>query len=815
MTRIFLAFHQDNLRQAEQIAEHLEQNKHDVWFDKNGNASAKDIQKQLKRASYFIYALSPTSATFPACRLQLQEAQKAGLTIIPTVIHPQAPVLPELQGLPIVNMMGGVSISGLEQLVQAVGGSGGGRAKKEKQPRQSGRQAAQQGGTRAAATPPSPARSGGLGAVIFELMLVVILVLAVVLISFVALNNDEDGPALLGAVISDEIPADFNPDDLTPAVTAISTEAVVPVETAVSTEVTPVATATATEITPVETAVVTEVVAQPTATLTEETPTEEAPTAVTALATAAVTEIVAVAQATDAPTEETPTAAPATVTPTATSTVASVVNNGNDGNTTSQNNPTATDMPTDVPTATATDTALPTATATTIPASATPTVTFTPTVTQTPNVTATPSPTVTITPTVEPSPTLVASDFDFLDSDLVLRWDENSLVIFNNSGQLLGLQGLKFAFTDLSDHYDGSAYLGIDFSRNFGDGNCEIIAASEFTPPSYCDTTDFTPSISRRQSSYVWVWDPEVNPEGVFVVTLNDVPLQTCAIADGQCQVNIPYARLAGTIPSSGWIVFARDGDLFIINGNGENELQLTSTTATEMQPAFSPDGGKIVYASNEGGDFELYMMNIDGTDIEQLTGNESDDVAPAWGPDGDQIAFQSNRNGNDDLFILSLESNDLRQITNTPANEQAPTWSPDGRTIFYQSDAPGDYDIFSTDVQLGNRNQLTSVAPDHTFPVLASDGQTLFFSSDRRNSNFELWSVILVDGDLAVDTLTQVTTDSNADTLPSISPDGRRVVYVSVVDGVPQLRLYDGLMGGAISTLAVGTDPDFFPLNP
>lgn len=829
MTRIFLAYHPDDTRAAEEIVDHLENNRHDVWYDKSGDASTQEVAKQLKKAQAFIYVMSPTSVTYPACRLQLQEASKQNLLLIPTVIHPQTPVLPQLQGRPVVNMMGGVSISGLEQLLQAVGQVGGkskGGRKKEKNA-QSAAPAASASTASTASTQAQRASRTSLGTIVFELMLVTILVLAVVLGAFVLLNTDDEGPVLGVAVVGTTDPGAALPGELP---TALPTEAVIELPTELATELatelpslelpTELPTAVASEIpdelptaaasAPVElpTELATDISAPPVEVQATALVTEEQ--SITAAETAAATEPVAIAQATEAPSEDTPTStSTATVTPTPEA----------DSNNTVD--PATTEAPAeDAPTPTVTNTASPTEAEPTelLPS---PTQTFRPareTASNTP--TLTPSPSVTATPTVTdtpiPAPTEAAEVVaPTTEADLLLRWNDASFVIFNASDQTLSLSEMKFALPDLSDHFDGGAYLGIDFTRNFNQGRCEIISADEGAVPGYCEDFDFTTALSRTQSSYVWVWDAAVNPSGVFIVTLNDVPIQECAIADGECAVNIPYAALGGQIPSSGWIAFSRGGDLFVMNGDGENIVQLTDSPAIEKQPAFSPDGGRIVYASNEGGsDFELFIMNLDGSNVEQLTGNEADDTAPVFAPGGDRIAFQSNRDGNSELYVLTLSTNDLRRVTNTNFNEQAPNWGPDGRTLYYQSDEAGDWDIYATDVNVGGRVQLTSVAPDHQFPVLASDGETLYFSSDRQSNNYELWSVIINQEQLAVNTLTRLTNDGNVDTLPAVAPDGNTIVFVSVLGDVPEIRTLDPRTG-TITTLGIGTDPDFFPLRP
>ena len=64
------------------------------------------------------------------------------------------------------------------------------------------------------------------------------------------------------------------------------------------------------------------------------------------------------------------------------------------------------------------------------------------------------------------------------------------------------------------------------------------------------------------------------------------------------------------------------------------------------MQPAWSPDGGKIAFVSTRDGNPEIYVMNADGTGVVNLSTNAASDLGPAWSPDGTRLAFHSNQIG-------------------------------------------------------------------------------------------------------------------------------------------------------------------------
>jgi Tol biopolymer transport system component len=101
--------------------------------------------------------------------------------------------------------------------------------------------------------------------------------------------------------------------------------------------------------------------------------------------------------------------------------------------------------------------------------------------------------------------------------------------------------------------------------------------------------------------------------------------------------------------------------DVFVMNRDGSGLTQVTKNIGgANWAPFFSPDGKKIIFASNmkdpRGGNFDLYLVNVDGSGLEQVTVDPAFDGFPMFSPDGKKLVFASNRNdrnGTDtNLFI-------------------------------------------------------------------------------------------------------------------------------------------------------------------
>ncbi len=88
--------------------------------------------------------------------------------------------------------------------------------------------------------------------------------------------------------------------------------------------------------------------------------------------------------------------------------------------------------------------------------------------------------------------------------------------------------------------------------------------------------------------------------------------------------------------------------EIFVMNADGSNLHQVTSLGGANFAPFFTPDGTRIIFASNyhnpRGRDFELYLINTDGSGLERVTVNPTFDGFPMFSPDGKHLVFASNR---------------------------------------------------------------------------------------------------------------------------------------------------------------------------
>ncbi|MCA1637998.1 MAG: FG-GAP-like repeat-containing protein [Acidobacteria bacterium] len=146
--------------------------------------------------------------------------------------------------------------------------------------------------------------------------------------------------------------------------------------------------------------------------------------------------------------------------------------------------------------------------------------------------------------------------------------------------------------------------------------------------------------------------------------------------------------------PDGAKIAFQDLTDIFIINVDGSNRVNLTNGQGNNSEPTWSPDGSRLAFARsiNDGRYTEIYTMNVNGSDVRQITispgGYTSGSHSPDWSPDSGRLAFTmpADEFAPDDLALVNPDGTYLQLILeNFDFVINVPKWSPDGtKIVFY-----------------------------------------------------------------------------------------------------------------------------------
>src|SRR3989475_12454314 len=129
-----------------------------------------------------------------------------------------------------------------------------------------------------------------------------------------------------------------------------------------------------------------------------------------------------------------------------------------------------------------------------------------------------------------------------------------------------------------------------------------------------------------------------------------------------------------------------RDGnyEIYTMNTDGTGATRLTSNAASDALPTWSHDGTKIAF---ERGYFttagQIYVLDADscheciGTGPTNLSQSASSNTAPDWSPDGTKIVFATNRDGNYELYIINPDGTGGTRLTSNTVSDREPSWQP------------------------------------------------------------------------------------------------------------------------------------------
>jgi TolB protein len=123
---------------------------------------------------------------------------------------------------------------------------------------------------------------------------------------------------------------------------------------------------------------------------------------------------------------------------------------------------------------------------------------------------------------------------------------------------------------------------------------------------------------------------------------------------------------------------------IFIYQMDNSSLFQISPSNLRVWEASWSPNGEQIAYSASIGdSDTEIYLINADGTDNIQLTDNDANEIVPIWSADGKYIAFTTNRNGNWDIYAFSMTAKNTVQITDNPLQELITSWNSENIIAF------------------------------------------------------------------------------------------------------------------------------------
>ena len=182
--------------------------------------------------------------------------------------------------------------------------------------------------------------------------------------------------------------------------------------------------------------------------------------------------------------------------------------------------------------------------------------------------------------------------------------------------------------------------------------------------------------------------------------------------------------------PDGSRVAYTSRSQLFVVNRDGTNHVQVNADSAYAIDPHWSPQGDWIVYLGQVDGEIGVVRVRPDGAgrQMVRVTGPNTASH-PRFSPDGRRIAFvESNA-----IWVMNADGTGLTAITSTPSEgDDSPRWSPDGRYLAHDTDAGSYWGVAVVDVASGVRTDLFSHASmDVRYAAWAPDSRRLAFDPE------------------------------------------------------------------------------------
>lgn len=331
-------------------------------------------------------------------------------------------------------------------------------------------------------------------------------------------------------------------------------------------------------------------------------------------------------------------------------------------------------------------------------------------------------------------------------------------------------------------HMTWAGNEAVVYTKNYDSGLSRVSAEGR-------DTATLT--VPDRKKGELGHWWPQLLPDGDHVLFTNYTTppdkskLEVISLKTGKRQVVFEGGYFGRYV--DGHLLFVRNLALSSVQFDPGTFRVSGTPVSLPLDVEIAPMNGWAGLAVAANGTLAyrtdpLREMTLTWSDE---NGNEEvaiDSVAryTSWesSPDNKKIAVV--RDG--DVWVYDRQRVLFTRLTNSEQVERGLTWSPDSREIFYMRDVP-QYDIFRRPVDGSRPEELVATsASDKNSPSISPDGRTLLFYSEGGAGDDDIFATSPNPADRAPQR--QIVRGAGSQSEPSFSPDGAWITYSSNESG-------------------------------